>query len=118
NSGQAVNGGAPSATTLDAWKKYNDRLRESIAATRDGGSAMGAASRALDGMGDDVNNIMRGYSVFLSVQDEALKDQRKAQQEAAAESRRAAEEAERTAQRQAQAAQQSAEAQAKALAGV
>ena len=118
NTGQAVNNGAPSATTLDAWAKYNDRLRESIAATRDGGSAMGAANRALDGMGDDVTNIMRGYSVFLSVQDEALKDQRKAQQEAAAESRRAAEEAERNAQRQAQAAQQSAEAQAKALAGL
>lgn len=118
NSGQAVNNGAPSATTLDAWAKYNDRLRESIAATRDGGSAMGAANRALDGMGDGVNNVMRGYSIFLSVQDEALKDQRKAQQEATAESRRAAEEAERTAQRQAQAAQQSAEAQAKALVGV
>ncbi|WP_417788227.1 EF-hand domain-containing protein [Stutzerimonas xanthomarina] len=118
NTGQAVNNGAPSATTLDAWAKYNDRLRESIAATRDGGSAMGAANRALDGMGDDVTNIMRGYSIFLTVQDEALKDQRKAQQEAAAEARRAAEEAERNAQRQAQAAQQSAEAQAKALVGI
>ena len=118
NAGDSVNTGAPSDATLDAWSKYNDRVRESIAAARDGGSAVGAANRAMDAMGDDVNVFMRGYTVFLASQNEALKDQKKAQEAAARAAERAASEAERNAQRQAKAAEQSAKEQAAALVGI
>ncbi|SES12617.1 Tail length tape measure protein [Vreelandella subterranea] len=93
SAGRSVNNGAPSDKTIEAWGKYNDQLRESIAATRDGGSALGAAIRAMDGMGEGVSDVMRGYTAFLSIQDEALKDQKKSQKEAATAARQSAKDA-------------------------
>ncbi len=118
NAGVSINSGAPNAKTLEAWGAYNDRLRESIAASRDGGSALGAASRAMDGMGEGVSSVMRGYTAFLTVQDEVLKDQKKNQAESAAAAKQAASESARAYEQAARAAQQSAKQQADALRGI
>ncbi|KIN13496.1 hypothetical protein [Halomonas sp. KHS3] len=118
NAGVSVNSGAPSEKTLEAWGTYNDRLRESIAASRDGGSALGAANRAMDGMGEGVNSVMRGYTAFLTVQDEVLKDQKKAQEESASAAKQAASESARAYEQAARAAKQSAKQQADALRGI
>lgn len=118
NAGVSVNSGAPSEKTLQAWGTYNDRLRESIAAARDGGSALGAANRAMDSMGEGVNGVMRGYTAFLTVQDEVLKDQKKAQEESASAAKQAASESARAYEQAARAAKQSAKQQADALRGI
>ena len=118
SAGDSVNSGAPTNETLEAWGKYNDRLRESIAASRDGGSALGATTRAMDSMGEGVNSVMRGYTAFLSVQDEALKDQKQAQEQSAAAAKQAASESARAYEQAARAAEQSAKQQADALRGI
>ncbi|ATH77803.1 hypothetical protein CLM76_09445 [Vreelandella venusta] len=115
STGNSISSNAPSAATLEAWGQYNDRLRENIAAQRDGGSAIGAAGRALDAMGDGVNSVMRGYSIFLAVQEEALKDNVKAQREAATAAQQAARAQASAAQQAARAAEQAAKQQADAL---
>ncbi|SJN11583.1 Phage tail length tape-measure protein 1 [Halomonas citrativorans] len=115
STGDSVSDNAPSDSTIEAWGKYNDKLRDSMAALRDGGSAMAAANRAMDSIGDDVNDVMRGYSVFLAVQEEAFKDNEKAQKAAASASQQAARTQEQAAQQAARAVEQAAKQQADAL---
>ncbi|AIA76216.1 hypothetical protein FF32_15640 [Halomonas campaniensis] len=111
--GSSLRDNAPDAQTIAAWEKYNDQLRDSLAASRDP-SAVGAANRELDSMGV-TDPIRRAITVGLALQEDQVERQKELQKEAANAARQAASEAERAYQQQARAAEQSAKQQANAL---
>ncbi|WP_286903103.1 EF-hand domain-containing protein [Vreelandella sedimenti] len=113
SAGNSVNSGAPSNETITAWEKYNEKLRDSLAASRDP-SAVGAANRELDTMGV-IDPVRRAITVGLALQEDQGKRQKELQREAADAAKQAASEAERAYQQQARAAEQSAKQQADAL---
>lgn len=111
--GNSLRDNAPDEKTIAAWEKYNDQLRDNLAASRDP-SAVGAANRELDKLGVD-DPIRRAITVGLALQEDQVERQKELQKEAADAARQAASEAERAYQQQARAAEQSAKQQADAL---
>ena len=99
--GSQVNTNTPSSEAIEEWEKYNQKLRDSIAALRDP-SALGAVSRDLDSMGI-AGSFRRSLTLIDAMELERLEQQKEHQKEAADAARQAASDAERAAQQQAQA---------------
>ncbi|MDN3561727.1 hypothetical protein [Vreelandella neptunia] len=113
NAGSSVNSNTPSAEALEQWEKYNQKLRDSIAALRDP-SALGAVTRDLDSMGI-TGQFRRSLTLINAMELERLEQQKKNEEEAAAAAKQAASESSRAYEQAARAAEQSAKQQADAL---